>query len=129
MPKRSPWAPRELLDLNPWSLLPAIGLSKSMAWLAQVLWLAFAAVFAILRPDEWQSIGVTWLFGAWALFYITQRLGDREAIVGGAAPHVTRDTQFQLRLATDALFVLLLLFASVVIAFGLETVRAFARTV
>ena len=125
MANRRPWEPRPLLDENPWSLFPVVGLTRASALFAQVIWIAFALVFVLLRPGEWQSIGLAWLFGAWVVFYITQRFGGREAILVGYVPSITPESSFQERLLGDVLFLFLVLFLAAIIVFGVGTIREF----
>jgi hypothetical protein len=123
MARRHPWESRPLLDDHPWSLLPVIGLSKLAAVVAQVAWLGFVLLFATLRPSDLPSLLPSWLLGAWFVFYITQRLGGRDAMVGGAAPRIRPDSTFQVRLVIDVLYVVLLIVLAGVIALGPQTVR------
>ena len=123
MAKRSPWESRSLLDLHPWSLLPVVGLSKAGAIAAQVTWAGFVILFLVQRPLDWLSLVVSWLVGAWAVFYITQRLGGREAIFAGVST-VRFDSPFQVRLIGDAMCVFVLVLFAGVVVFGASAIRA-----
>ena len=124
--KRNPWAPRPSLEPNPWSLFPVIGLTKSRAWIAQVLWATFACIFLWRRTAESVSIAIAWLVGVWAILYITQRLGGREATLS-AGVHVTPESPFLMRLFGDLVILLSVIFLAAIITFGVETVRAFGK--
>ena len=123
MGKRNRWEPRPLLQENPWSLIPSIGLTKPLAWITRGLWVAITIMSILTRPVEWQSTAGVGLLGILAMFYITQRLGAREATLG-AGVHVTPDSPFEIRLLADSLCLFMLLFAVVVLLFGMHAVRA-----
>jgi hypothetical protein len=113
--------------VNPWSLLPNLGLSVRGAVQAQVIWFAYAVIFLLIRPTHWVEISLAWAGGAWMVFYITQRLGGREAMLLGVAPRITPDSPFQMRLMSDILYVLALVFIAAIIAFGAEAIRGLVK--
>jgi hypothetical protein len=99
----SRWDAKEPLDLNPWSLLPSVGLTKHAALWAQVIWALFIVVCAIIRSAPALVVmGILFVSG-WHLWYITNRLGGRVGVLLGVGGRVSPDSSFQWRLVGDLL--------------------------
>ena len=118
MSERNRWGPRVLLEERPWSLLPSINLAPRYAAAAQAVWLAVCAVLTLVRQPLLLAALLCWLFGAWALFYISRRLSGRPARMLGVAPIVQEDSAFQYRLYADVLHILILVVAALELCFG-----------
>jgi hypothetical protein len=124
MSQRARWGPQPLLEERQWSLLPVVHLSVRSAAAMQAAWAAFAITFIVIRTLNLFSPFGFWLLGAWALFYITQRLGGRQAMIGGAAPKIRPDSPFQLRLLLDLFHLGVLGAMAAAIALGPPSIRA-----
>jgi len=123
MADRDRWKPQPLLEESEWSLIPGVGLTKRVAWCMQALWLLFAMCSVILRGEALLEMGLVWMIGAYALFYVTQRLGGREGIFSAGA-RVNSDSTFYERLLGDSISIFLLLCALAIVLFGLQAIRS-----
>ena len=111
----SQWEPKPALDVNPWSLLPSIGFSKRATLVAESAWTLYVIVFLVYRSDVVACLLLGFI-GGWALYYIARRLGGRVAFELGAAPEISSDSPFQLRLIADITHIGFFVLAAVGIA-------------
>jgi hypothetical protein len=102
----SRWDPKLPLDASEWSLLPNIGLTNKSAMLAQCGWLAVSVGLYLLNDGLpiWVVV-LSWLMGAAALKYITNRLSGRGAIATAGGDVVDSESPFQMRLLGDLTYV------------------------
>jgi hypothetical protein len=118
MSRRSRWEPKPLLEENPWSLLPNIGLSVKTGWLLQgALPILLIVVYLALQRSIDEAL-LVWLLSAVSLGGLTQRLGGREVWFGAAC--VTPESTFQERLAVDIAMLAMFAISLLVLLIGFE---------
>ena len=115
----SRWDPKPLLELRDGSLLQSIGLSMRAGRLAQAAWALVVLVVALMRPSDWMLSLGGWALGAFALNYISARLGGRPATYTTVGDELREDdSAFQMRLLIDVTMLLYLVAAFVLAILG-----------
>lgn len=118
MPSPNKWQPKEPLEWSDRTLLPNLHLRWPVLVAVEFVWALIAVSLHAVRGDgNVPASLISWLFAAWLLVYIFQRLrGARATLV--AFVHVDSESVFQHRLIVDTLVIVLLLFQAALLALG-----------
>lgn len=123
MSRRSRWEPKPLLDENPWSLVPSVGLSARAGWLMQVGLVTVAILVYVSVERTLGQLAFAWFCSAWSFRYLTQRLGGREAQFG--VSRVSSESSFQERLLMDIAVLAAFAISALALFFGVDGWRSF----